>query len=379
MENRGPDQWESLLHPVLMAYRSSVHKGTGFTPFFLWHGREMRLPVDLMFPVPEQKYMATSDFAIKIIDEIKSAYEQVNAHFESISIREENIYSSRPQIREFNVGDEILYFSPYRKEGITKKLHLHFTGPWKIITKISSILYEILAIGDGKSSQPILATNDRMRPYDKNKRLGPTVQVTVPFVIVDSDQAVDDELCRSVSIREVLDDENDDDDRKSASLQNDRKSTSLQDNPTVGAPHANILHSTPYSSVDLRDSTTGTQSRARRGEVSHNTSDTYKEEKSFVNQSNLNIIQPERLASYLPPLAADCISSQKRQRESPSPTSNMHQPNRVRPRLDLLPACVLEEVPPSSPPVVVDRPVSSSSSDEDLDISSISLSPIDRL
>ena len=44
--------WDHWLPQVLLAYRSSVHKPTGATPFALLYGREARLPVDLFFPCP---------------------------------------------------------------------------------------------------------------------------------------------------------------------------------------------------------------------------------------------------------------------------------------------------------------------------------------
>ena len=51
--HRKPYDWESLLAPVLQAYRSSVSEATGFTPYRLAFGRETRLPVDLGTPLPE--------------------------------------------------------------------------------------------------------------------------------------------------------------------------------------------------------------------------------------------------------------------------------------------------------------------------------------
>ena len=48
-----PYDWEPLLSPVLQAYRSTVSESTGFTPYRLTFGREMRLPIDLGTPLPE--------------------------------------------------------------------------------------------------------------------------------------------------------------------------------------------------------------------------------------------------------------------------------------------------------------------------------------
>ena len=47
--------WEMKLPAALLAYRTSVHNTTKMTPFFLTHGREAKLPIDIIFPRPPQK------------------------------------------------------------------------------------------------------------------------------------------------------------------------------------------------------------------------------------------------------------------------------------------------------------------------------------
>ena len=44
-ENR--DDWDDLLPTVMMAYRSSVHESTGFSPYMLMFGEECTLPMDV--------------------------------------------------------------------------------------------------------------------------------------------------------------------------------------------------------------------------------------------------------------------------------------------------------------------------------------------
>ena len=48
-----PYDWEPLLSPVLQAYRSIISEATGFTPYRLTFGHEMRLPINLGTPLPE--------------------------------------------------------------------------------------------------------------------------------------------------------------------------------------------------------------------------------------------------------------------------------------------------------------------------------------
>ena len=41
--------WEDQPPKVCMAYNTSVHASTGYTPFFLMFGQQARLPVDLVY------------------------------------------------------------------------------------------------------------------------------------------------------------------------------------------------------------------------------------------------------------------------------------------------------------------------------------------
>ena len=46
------DEWDEALPATLLAMRTSVNRTTGFTPFFLEHGGEARLPVDMIAGPP---------------------------------------------------------------------------------------------------------------------------------------------------------------------------------------------------------------------------------------------------------------------------------------------------------------------------------------
>ena len=56
-ENR--DDWDDLLPAVMIAYRSSVHESTGFSPYRLMSGEECTLPMDVGLP-PSQSRLTRS-------------------------------------------------------------------------------------------------------------------------------------------------------------------------------------------------------------------------------------------------------------------------------------------------------------------------------
>ncbi len=54
-----PESWDQLLPKALMHYRSAVHPSTGFTPYLLMFGREMRLPIDAILGDPRVMIVKT--------------------------------------------------------------------------------------------------------------------------------------------------------------------------------------------------------------------------------------------------------------------------------------------------------------------------------
>ena len=66
--------WDEALPECLLAYRTSVHATTKMTPFFLMHGREADLPVDLIFARPPQDYELATEYGKELTDRLDAAY-----------------------------------------------------------------------------------------------------------------------------------------------------------------------------------------------------------------------------------------------------------------------------------------------------------------
>ena len=68
--------WSVKLPYVLMAYRSSVHESTGFTPDYLVFGHETSLPLDLMYrPLPSTTPIYVHDWVSQKEETCRQAYD----------------------------------------------------------------------------------------------------------------------------------------------------------------------------------------------------------------------------------------------------------------------------------------------------------------
>ena len=103
-ENR--DDWDDLFPAVMMAYRSSVHESTGFSPYRLMFGEECTLPMDVGLPRRESDLPdpITSPYAIWVRDALEVAYDQVCRHSGQAVRRQKRLYDRRAVRRLFAVG-----------------------------------------------------------------------------------------------------------------------------------------------------------------------------------------------------------------------------------------------------------------------------------
>ncbi|PAA67889.1 hypothetical protein BOX15_Mlig030754g1, partial [Macrostomum lignano] len=171
-----PDQrrWDEFVAPALMAYRSSVHRGTGLSPFFLLHGREMSLPVDLGVarPLDIEPYCEEVQ---NLRETLVEAHRVVRERITSYQRVQKDWYDRKVKGREFVAGDEVFVYNPVLKAGAKAKLHSPWTGPAVVLEKLSETRYRIRQEGRRKPIKVVHFNNilPRYRKYPVDGTGGP--------------------------------------------------------------------------------------------------------------------------------------------------------------------------------------------------------------
>ena len=138
-----PTDWEDHLRKVCLAYNSSIQSTTGYTPFFLMFGRNVRLPVDLMYGIGKPDVVTYGEYATRLKKSIEDAYIRVR---ENVSKRHEcqkQFYDQKCLGDPLEPGDLVWLHSPVVPRGKSRKFHHPWTGPWRITERLSEVTYRI--------------------------------------------------------------------------------------------------------------------------------------------------------------------------------------------------------------------------------------------
>jgi hypothetical protein len=105
-------------------------------------GRDNRLPIDIIFPLPDKNndIKCSSEFVLWMEDKIKKNFQFARSELNSAFERQKNFYDRTGKQRTLEAGDNDLRFYPPL---LRNKLQHHRLGPFKVIKRINDVLYEI--------------------------------------------------------------------------------------------------------------------------------------------------------------------------------------------------------------------------------------------
>nr|WPV71156.1 MAG: replicase [Ips erranti-like virus 3] len=154
--------WDQHIPLFLMAYRSAVHDSTGKTPASVVFGRELRLPMDLLFGRPEEPPASCDSYSEKLAQRLHVIHEEVRQKLKFASDRLKTRYDKRANSSGFQAGDQVWLYNPARKKGKSPKLQRSWEGPYDVIKRLNDVVYRIQR---GHRAKMKIVHLDRLAPY----------------------------------------------------------------------------------------------------------------------------------------------------------------------------------------------------------------------
>ena len=189
-------EWDRHLQACAFAYRCSVNRSTGYSPYQLMYGREPVLPMDLTLDMlPQTNYDTEESYGILTGEWLRQAFKHVRKQQSRTSqlSREAANRKNRHVIYEEN--DHVIYWQPQTSKkqtsktsdevlrGAPGKFTPRWTGPHKIIKKTSLNTYDVL---HGKTQRVMKSLHiDTLWPFqpwnDEHPSTSPDVDIVRPW------------------------------------------------------------------------------------------------------------------------------------------------------------------------------------------------------
>lgn len=141
--------WDSTLPYVTFAYNSSRHDTTGFSPFYLLFGRHPALPFDTLLPSTTQ---TVTEYARDATARAQVARQIAQERLLGSQLSQKACYDSHHRVVSYSPGSLVLLWTPCRHVGLSSKLLSRYSGPYKVLRRLTDVTYEITPLGSQSSS-----------------------------------------------------------------------------------------------------------------------------------------------------------------------------------------------------------------------------------
>lgn len=155
--DKHPWEWED--------HNTSVHPGTGHTPFFLMYGRQARLPVDMAFGLPPNSNATGShnEYATSLRRTLQEAYETVRRDLGHHLRCQKELYDKKVHGQPYKKGDMVWLHNATVGRGKSRKFHKPWFGPYLVIKRISDAIYRIKLVNNPRKR--VVVHFNRLKPF----------------------------------------------------------------------------------------------------------------------------------------------------------------------------------------------------------------------
>ena len=135
------------------------------------HGREARLPADLMYGPPPDEAACTSDFVSRQQETLWEAFRLAREELRKAAQRSKRHYDMRVRPTSFPVGSHVWCLVPRRRQGRYPKWQSPYERPFEVLEQLGPVTYKI-------------TQNNRAKPWvvhaDKLKAAATPVNQSTP-------------------------------------------------------------------------------------------------------------------------------------------------------------------------------------------------------
>ena len=147
----------NLIPPLLFAYREVPQESTGFSPFELLYGRDVRGPLDVLkesWEAERRSDLNVIAYITLMRERLEEMSEHIHKNMQSAQTRQKLWYDKNARERSFQPGDQVLVLLPTS----TSKLTAQWQGPYTVVERVGKVNYRI-RMPDHRKKQTVFHVN----------------------------------------------------------------------------------------------------------------------------------------------------------------------------------------------------------------------------
>ena len=174
--NKDQNNWHLLLPTILMGIRSTPNtESSGYSPFQMLFGGEMRLPFDTTLIPRETLGPEAKTHVNQLLDRLKVVHEMASKNTEISQSESKEKHDIKAKQSNFVLGEQVFLKINKHRQGYSKKLEDKWKGPYYIREKGPFDTYKIADCQTNKLHKPLVNARHLKRYYDPlNYRIEPT-------------------------------------------------------------------------------------------------------------------------------------------------------------------------------------------------------------
>ncbi|GFV38770.1 integrase catalytic domain-containing protein [Trichonephila clavipes] len=137
------NDWDEQLPHTMLALNSAIHEATYTSPFFLEHGRDIRLSYtyEKNSDTPQNKYK----YVEKLLPSLEQIFNKVlnNLKDQEASHVDLSTRATKQHHYDYKIGSLCFIKTPNIKSNLSPKLRPKFEGPYRVIERFSNVNYRV--------------------------------------------------------------------------------------------------------------------------------------------------------------------------------------------------------------------------------------------
>ena len=139
-----PHEWHKLIDPLLFAYRELPNETTGFSPFELVYGRNVRALMQILQELWtgetfHDETQTTYEYVINLRDTLETIMKLAQDNIAGVQRKHKFYYDKCTKSKDISPVERVLIMQPNKQN----LLQTHWTGPYVVLEKVNLNNYKV--------------------------------------------------------------------------------------------------------------------------------------------------------------------------------------------------------------------------------------------